>query len=367
MGSDANVGGSSMSSTVTNIVLWMFVPSAIANFLLNQYYSFKYSKNSPSIPKANSAKHKSNYKICYTFVIGLYFLYSIMQSLYSLEESYYSKIGLKRGCTRTEFKRKSRQLMLIHHPDKSSGNANLFHDLKKMAEVLENPNLCNIYEKFGESGVNTVLQFTSKKNFVNDQEVRKDYIHATLFDWVTFYIGSAAVLLLTSFAHKSGSGRYWRLISLICIGSFESYLYFNDFTTLDSIHTNSKFKISMPSTWISLLLLSVPIFQRIQIMRQLFVYSGLALSQLGPLWFPTDSDLFSNKKTLIMEIENIQKNSLSELYEESNYVFSSAFEPFENNEEMKALLKRQMGQIVVDLKILETMATKASSESKKTR
>lgn len=367
MDSNAKDGASSMSSTITNIVLWMFVPATLTNFLLKQYYSFKYAKNSPSIPKPNSIKHKRNYKICYTLVIGIYFLYCISQSIYSLETSYYSKIGLKRGCTKSVFKRKSRQLMLQHHPDKSSGNTNLYHELKQMSEVLENPNLCNIYEKFGASGVEIAQQFTSKKNFANSNEVRKEYIHATLFEWVTFYIGSIVVLLLTSFTRKSSSGKYWRFISLICLGAYESFIYLNDFTCLDSIADSSQFKIWQPLTWISFLLSSVPIYQRIQILRQLFVYSGLAVSQLGPLWFPSETDLFNDKKALIEEFEAIKNGPLSAINDEAKFVFSSAFEHFEDNEEMKTLLKRQMGQIVVDLKVLETMTAESSSESRKTR
>lgn len=356
-----------MSSTVTNMILWMFVPGAISNFLLKQYYSFKYAKNSPSIPKPNSLKHKRNYKICYSIVIGIYFLYCICQTFYSLEESYYSKIDLKRGCSKSEFKRKSRQLMMLHHPDKSTGNTTKYHELKKISEVLENPNLCNIYEKFGESGINAVQQASAKKNFVNDQEIRKHYIYSTLFEWITFYIGSSTVLLLTSFTQKSGSGRYWKFVSLIALGAYESYLYFNDFTTLDSIFEESQLKISNPFTIGSFLFSRLTIFQKVQIIRQLFMYSGFAMSQLGLLWFPAAPDLFSDKKTLIQEIENIQNSQIRELLEESKFVFSSAFEPFEDNEEMKALLKRQMGQVIVDLNVLESMAADSTTGTKKSR
>lgn len=363
---DSNGSGSSMPSTITNWVLWMFVPAAVTNFLLKQYYSFRYAKNSPSIPKSNSLRHKKNYKICYTIVIGIYFLYCLGQSIYSLEESYYSKIGFQRGCSKLEFKKKSRQLMLLHHPDKSSsGNTNQYHDLKKMAEVLENPNLCNVYEKFGNSGVDAVFQISSKKSFVNSYELRKEYIHATLFEWVTFYVGSALVLLFLAFTQKSDSGRYWRFLSLLCLGAYESFLYFNDFTTLDSIFSDSQLNFNRPSSIFSFVLSGIPIYQRIHILRQIFVYSGLAMSQLGPLWFPTKPDLFNDKKALIQEIENIQNHLLPEIHEESKFVFSSAFEPFEDNEEMRTLLKRQMGQVVVDLKILEEMTAETSSETKK--
>jgi hypothetical protein len=287
--------------------------------------------------------------------------------MYSLEESYYSKIGINRGCSKNEFKKKSRQLMLIHHPDKSSGNSNKYHELKKMAEALENPNLCNVYEKFGDSGVNSVLQVSSKKKYANNGEIRKDYIFATMMEWVTFYIGSATVLFFLSFMQKSDSGRYWRFVSLLTLAAYEFHLYFNDFTTLESVYLSSRFNLKQPLKLFSFLLTRFTLYQRIQILRKLFVYSGLAMSQLGPLWFPLKPNLSTDKKALIQEIENIQKRTVSEIFEESKYIFNTAFEPFEDNEEMKSLLKRQMGQIIVDLKVLETMTAESSSESKKTK
>ena len=78
-------------------------------------------------------------------------------------------------------------------------------------------------------------------------------------------------------------------------------------------------------------------------------------------------NLFKDKKLLIQEIENIQKGPASEIFEESKYIFNTAFEPFEDNEEMKSLLKRKMGQVIVDLKVLETMTAEISGESKKAR
>lgn len=353
---DSNEGPSSVGSTVINSILWMILPSAITNFLLNQYYKFKYSKNSPKIPKPNSSKHKKNYKICYTLVIGLYFSYCLGQAFYSLEESYYSKMGLRRGCSRAEFKKNSRKLLLMYHPDKSPGNSKQYQELKKMAETLENPNLCNVYEKFGDSGIKLVSQYASKKNYVNDQEIRRDYIFATLFEWVSFYIGSVAVIFLLSFTQKSGSGKYWKFISLICLASYETYMYFNNFSTMDSIHAASMFSWTRPWSLINYFLTQLPLYQKIKILRQLFVYSGLAMSQLGPLWFPERPELFSDKKALLQELQNLQNGVISELFDESKYVFNSAFEIFESNEEMKKLLKRQMGQVVVDLKYMEAMA-----------
>jgi hypothetical protein len=234
-----------------------------------------------------------------------------------------------------------------------------------MAETLENPNLCNIYEKFGDSGLKSISQFASKKHHANDKEIRRDYIHATLFEWVSFYIGSIAVLILLSFTQKSDSLKYWRLVSLICMASYETYLYFNDFTTMDSIHSGSEFSWKNPLSLITFLLSGITIFQKIKFFRQLFIYSGLAISQLGPLWFPARPDLFNDKKKLVQEIQTLQKGVVSEIFEETRSTFNSAFEIFETNDEMKKILKRQMGQIIVDLKLMENMAHEDTLESKK--
>jgi len=361
-------GSSSVSSTLTNMVLWMFIPSTITNFLLSRYYSFKYAKNSPSIPKPTSKKHKRNHKICYTLVVGAYFLYCLGQAIFSLEDSYYSKMGVKRGISRSEIKKKTRILILTHHPDKSSGgNTEKYHELKKMADVLENPNLCNIYEKFGDSGVNSVQQAASKKIFANDQEIRKSYIISTLFEWAPFFIGSAAVIILLSITQKADSMKFWRFVCLLMLASYETYLYFADFITLDTIYDNSILKITSPSSWISYLLSSVPIYQRIHVLRQLFIYSGLAMNQLGPMWFSSTPDLLTDKKALLQELESIQNGVASEIYQETKHLFDNAFESFEDNEEMKTLLKRQMGQVVVNLKVLESLTVDSSNEPKKAR
>jgi hypothetical protein len=365
---DSKISTSSVSSTLTNVVLWMFVPAAITNFLLRQFYSFKYAKNSPSIPKPNSLKHKRNHKICYTLVIGVYFLYCLGQSIYSLEESYYSKLGVRRGSSRSEIKKKTRLLIITHHPDKSAeGNTEKYHELKKMAEVLENSNLCNIYEKFGDSGVTSVQQSSSKKNFTNDQEIRKNYIFATIFEWAPFFAGSAAVLLLLSITQKSDSMKYWRFICLLVLASYESYLYFVDFTTLDTIYLSSNVSFLSPMSWISGLISYVPFYQRIHILRQLFIYSGLAMNQLGPIWFKATPDLITDKKALLKEIEDIQNGFVSEIYQETKYFFDSAFVPFEDNAEMMSLLKRQMGQVVVDLKFIESMNSETLENTKRNR
>lgn len=363
-GDDPN---SAAASSLVNMVLWMFIPQAVTNFLLRQYYWFKYAKNSPSIPKPTSTKHKNNYKICYTLVISVYFAYCLGQTIYSLEESYYSKIGVNRSRLQSDLRRRSRQLLIMYHPDKvsgGSGNMDKYLELKGMVDVLENQNLCNIYEKFGDSGVTTVQQVSSKKKFTNANEIRKEYIYATIIEWITFYSGTLIAIILLGFTKKSDSDRYWRLVFLLLLATYESYLYFVDFTTIETIsQERTMLSFTSPLSWISFCLASIPIFQRIKIIRQIFIYIGLASSQLWSLWCPVKSNLLTDKKVLLEEIEKIEKNISSDLYNEALFVFNSAFGPFKTNEEMKALLKRQMGQIVIDLSVLESMNAAANEST----
>lgn len=357
-----------VSSTITNMILWMILPSAITNFLLKRYYSFKYARNSPNLPKPNSPKFKRHYKICYTFVIGMYFLYCIAQSIYSLEPSYYSKIGIVRSKVRTDLKRRGRQLLLMYHPDKSTngqGDMNKYIELKSMVDVIENENTCNVYEKFGHSGIETIRQASQKKNFANSHEIHKDNIYNTMFDWIMFYSGVFFTLLVLGVTSKNQSGQFWRFLGLLLLASYESYLYFVDFTTVETISQESAFSWTRPWTLVSLLLSFVPIYQRVKILRQIYIYSGFAISQLGPIWSPAVNDISKDRKALVKELEGIHKLTSSEMMQESSFVFNSAFGPFKENEEMRSLLKKQMGQVAVDLRVLESMKEADLNEIRK--
>lgn len=359
---------SSATSVITNMLIWMFLPSAATNFLLKQYYNFRYSKNSPNAPKLTSARHKRNYKLCYTLVVSAYFVYCILQGIGNLEKTYYSQIGVSRRRAYEDIKRRTRQLLMLHHPDKSpSGKMEKYLELKGMSEVIENPTLCNVYEKFGISGVKTVRQTSSKKNFASDEEIRKDYIFSTMPEWLMFYSSTVVTIVLLSATGKPGTGRYWRFVALLILASWETYLYFVDYTTLESIGQSAQFSWTNPLTWIPFLLADVPIFHRVQIARQLFMYIGLAFGQLLPLWFPVKPDLYSDKKALIEELSAVEALTTQAVYKESTFVFNSAFDPFKDNEVMKTQLKRQMGQVALDLKMMESMNVAEFQDSKKNK
>ncbi len=291
-------------------------------------------------------------------VIGAYFLYCVAQSIYSLEPSYYSSIGVSRSRVRVDLKKRSRQLLLTYHPDKAgSGKSdmNRYLELKSMIDVIDNENTCNIYEKFGNSGIEAIRQTSQKKNYANPHEIRKDYIFATMIEWLMFYGGLLFTLLVLGITSKNQAGQYWRFVGLLLLAAYETYLYFVDFTTLDSIGKESSFAWSRPFSVITFLLSYVPVYQRIKVLRQIYIYSGFAVSQLGSLWFPVSEDLSKDRKALLKELQKIQTLSSKELMQESTFAFNEAFEPFKENEEMKSLLKREMGQLALDLSIIESM------------
>ena len=280
------------------------------------------------------------------------------QSIYSLEPSYYSSIGVSRSRVRLDLKKRSRQLLLTYHPDKAGngkGDMNRYLELKSMIDAIDNENTCNVYEKFGKSGIEAIAQTSQKKNYANPHETRKDYIFATMIDWVMFYGGLLFTLLVLGITSKNQAGQYWRFVGLLLLGAYESYLYFVDFTTLDTIGKESEFSWTQPWTWITFLLSFVPIYQRIKVLRQIYIYSGFALSQLGSLWFPVQQDLSKDRKALLKELERVQLLASKELMQETTFAFNEAFEPFKENEEMRSLLKREMGQVALDLRVLESM------------
>lgn len=63
----------------SSILLWNILPSTITNFLQSRYYSWKYSANSPAIPKPGSTRHQRDRGWIYLFVVLGYLAFTLYQ------------------------------------------------------------------------------------------------------------------------------------------------------------------------------------------------------------------------------------------------------------------------------------------------
>ena len=89
-----------------------------------------------------------------TLITQLLFL--VFLSLVHADESYYELLGLTQDAEQGEIKRAFRKLSVKYHPDKNPGDeeaAEMFRKINRASEVLQDPDLRQIYDQGGEDAV----------------------------------------------------------------------------------------------------------------------------------------------------------------------------------------------------------------------
>lgn len=358
---DTNEASSSLAFDVINMFLWSFVPEMLSKFLLQRYYGYKYARNSPHRPKPSSLRFKLHYRNCYTLVIGLYLVYSMCQTVYNTVTddggSYYRKVGVSRMRARDDLKRRTRQLLLQNHPDKnpSPNSRETYLQLKSIIDTMEKDNLYNVYEKYGPKGIETTQQKVTSKHYVSQDELRRDYVYMMMPLWVVHHLANLGMMAFSSLLGGSSKQQkesfiFWRLIGLLLLAAYEAYLYFIDFTTLDTVQEESTFKPLRPHTWPAFLLSPVPIFERIRFLRALLLNLGFAADRLGSLWFPPKARFSDDGTRLLDELDDLSAQLKDSVEADAEGLLKAQLQPFIDNNEMNALLLRQMGQVVADIR-----------------
>ena len=102
--------------------------------------------------------------------LSIIFLILLINSIIYInceEEDYYTLLGVSRDASTKEIKKAFRTLSLKYHPDRNPGNKKaheLYLKINKAHEVLTNPELKEIYDIYGEEGLN------QQENMENEKE-----------------------------------------------------------------------------------------------------------------------------------------------------------------------------------------------------
>lgn len=140
-------------------------------------------------------------------------------------------------------------------------------------------------------------------------------------------MGTGLILFILNILGKGQFGRFWRFIVFCGIACIETSLILNP-------QSNSSF--------LSYLFQNFIIFERIKIFRQLFITIFIALSQVGPVLFPTDNtqDIRSNLHNFEI-LCNIASDEIKNQ-------LRSGFYPFQNDQNAQSELRKKMEKLVVD-------------------
>ncbi|GAA6035158.1 hypothetical protein JCM8097_006394 [Rhodosporidiobolus ruineniae] len=271
-------GGGGLSSHLTSVLCWSFLPGLFTNLALSTFYRLSPSSrpvlpphaSPPQIAAANR-RAQSHHRRARIALLAAYLLYSILSVYWAQSRgpsaNYYALLGLPRDIVEADggaaVKKHWKRLARVYHPDKvgKQGEA-LFVELKKGVDVLQDENKRWAYERFGPS----VTSWGGGKLVTNREYLNQGALHSLIF-W-----GSAALSIFAFTFFRKSERRYnfWRYLALCLSFALELHFLLRPF----------------PSPTFSLVFPNRLTYEHISLHRQLFISTSMAMSQIAPLLFP---------------------------------------------------------------------------------
>ncbi|KAI9337310.1 hypothetical protein BDR26DRAFT_1008623 [Obelidium mucronatum] len=306
----------SIKGFVSSILLWSYLPRYATNWIMQLLVTpllFKHLH-------PNDPRHRRNWKLVFSLVVGSYLLYTVLQTEHDLPPNFYTlmQTPLSRFNAK-QLKTNYKALSLAYHPDKNPGFNDYYVVIVKAYEVLKDSKLRAIYDKFG---IDVITSCTTCKT-------ERDYMYRAFSSLFQFYFGTSVFLVLYSLLGQGGFGSYWRYLSLLSVFAVELILLVSAHDTL------AKFLFPSRTT-----------AERITILHQLFVVVSIAVAQVGPVWFPPKEDISNRRFAELDQFMNMNAG-------EAQLGFASAFAPFRDDSKLAGLLQRRMEKAVVDAGLLE--------------
>ncbi|BGP21644.1 chaperone DnaJ [Rhodotorula toruloides] len=282
-GSRPSSGVGGLSANLISVFGWSTLPSLLTSALLTVFYRLFPSSRPTVQPRAApqhvvaaNARAQRHYRRVRITLIAAYLAYSVLSIYWSqsrgAEQNYYALLGLSRDLVDREgasvVKSQWRRLARVYHPDKVGKEGEAFFVLlRRGVEILEDENKRWAYERFGSGVHEWGDKFVTKREFLANGS-----LYAGIF-WA-FAFGSIAVF--TFFRKSERRYNFWRYLSLALCLSLEVHLLFR----------------SSPSPTFSFVFPHRLPYQHIALLRQLFISTSMAMSQVGPLLFPDTATPF---------------------------------------------------------------------------
>ncbi|MGD2170111.1 MAG: DnaJ domain-containing protein, partial [Chlamydiota bacterium] len=96
-------------------------------------------------------------------------------------QDYYQILGVERNATQEQIKKAYRKKALKYHPDKNPGDAAAeahFKEVSQAYEVLSDPKQRQLYDQYGEEGLNASMGAGSSHGFASMEEALRTFMGA---------------------------------------------------------------------------------------------------------------------------------------------------------------------------------------------
>ncbi|KAG8630294.1 hypothetical protein KVT40_001913 [Elsinoe batatas] len=318
-----------------SIAGWYFLPGWVTGWTQTAFYAIWIRAGEPR-PQPGTQRFANDYRRIYVTVILAYLAYTVYNADYTLQQepSFYQSLGVPLDATERAIQSRFRRLTVQYHPDKISSDTNrqfaeaFYVHLKHCKDGLINPTKRFAYDRFGPD----VLEWQDAKTLY-------DYVYKGGWAALTYYLGSIGGLIILSMIGYLKKGNFWRYLLTTIFFAFE-------------IHT-----ITRPGAPAFLTYIVNPIitrvsnhppylqFQLLTLMRQILISFFIAITQLGPILFPTQPvDGAEPTQSQYDRLEAVIKTG----QQETNLLTALELTPFAADPASMRELKTSMRQWLVD-------------------
>ncbi|KAK9457737.1 hypothetical protein V1511DRAFT_186276 [Dipodascopsis uninucleata] len=267
---------------ISNYAAWLVLPKAATSALQSIYYKIAYGENRG--PRPGSSQFIRDRKITYSIVIAVYLTYSVYNSISELRvTNFYNLLNVPLNADTKALKRQFRSLSVLYHPDKESGNEEVFIALKQAYDILTNPVKKFGYDRFGANVISW-----------HDCKTEYDIIVRGFGRSLPHYVVSLFIIIVLHI-FQDARGSYWRYYLLISELFLETFLI-----TRSGIQEYLQSYVSFPYR----------IEDLVSLCRQFTILASIAAAQLGPLLF-SDNSLANSR--LCEEQQIVMKSMISRI------------------------------------------------------
>ncbi|KAJ1660662.1 hypothetical protein IWQ61_000445 [Dispira simplex] len=330
-----------MTSTVEmwgHLLAWTVLPDLLTGLVQRIYYRVRYpAAGTTAAPQPNTLRYKSDRNRIYTLIIVLYLIYSLVDTVVHISPNFYQILDVPpTQMNPKELRSVFRKLSLQFHPDKSTtGDETMMVLLRTAYEAIHDPVKRFGYELLGPAYQRCTHCLTYR-----------DYVASSRASLLGNYLGTGITLVILHFINKDRFGRYLRFLGIFVLASVEFYLYTHvNAPPANSLLTDLTMTSVSPAPTVVQVLrqMGLPyltLHDFSEILHQLYWALVMALSSLGPLWFPNEKQ---EQHSLLHRLHTVTEDLLVE----AQTLFHNAFSPFASPQ-VQIELRRKMGKAVVE-------------------
>ncbi|GJJ72715.1 hypothetical protein EMPS_05073 [Entomortierella parvispora] len=338
---------------IWGLVGWYILPTFVANLLQRFWYAARYSPQEISKrPAPGSPEYKRLHRLCLILVAIGYLCFNTMQvAKATTGDNFYTRLDLNFDrFTQKQLRTNFRKLSLKYHPDKvGEAGSELFVHVREAHDILVDPIKRQAYDRFGFVSVRDCKTCTTNK----------DYFQNGLIGSYHVYLGFLIGLTVMSVIGQGIAGRYWLFLLLALFFALElAMLERSTSIAGESMAEASDSLLGSVATleWVleamTWLIPNRVTFERIQILRNMYLSIGVATYKMGHLIAPPSETPSRGPQAIKDMFRKLEEKTVStaEAFNEDLY---ELFDIYRDHNDCMVQMRRRMAHMYEESKLHE--------------